>query len=83
MIKQKWDLLGHKWKPLLPVTKVWCPPASRAAGGRAVRSMSLSEGAAQLQRSAQFNDKKDAPLKATCAWLQTERTGPVFMLLLV
>lgn len=25
MIKQKWELPGQKWKPLLPVTKVWRP----------------------------------------------------------
>lgn len=70
MIKQKWDLPGHKWKPLLPVTKVQCPPVSR---GRPV----CFEGAVQLHRSARFNGKRDEPSKTTCACLWTERTGPV------
>lgn len=32
MIKQKWKLPGHKWKPLLPVTKVWYPWGAGQAG---------------------------------------------------
>lgn len=32
MIKQKWELPGHKWKPLLPVTKVWHPRGAVQGG---------------------------------------------------
>lgn len=78
MIKQKWDLPGHKWKPLLPVTKVQCPPASRAAGGRAVRS----GGAVQLPHSARVNGKTDEPSEPSVR-VRTESTAPVFLLLRV
>lgn len=33
MIRHKWDLPGHRWKPLLPVTKVRVCQVGRGLGG--------------------------------------------------
>lgn len=70
MIKQKWELPGQKWKPLLPVTKVWSPwGAVQLAPARPRPSDSLPKPSDRLGSNA------DELLKTVSLHLCHENTG--------
>lgn len=56
MIRQKWELPGHKWKPLLPVTKVQC--LSGGAGLGYSTQVCFRKDSYNSKPAARFNSKK-------------------------